>query len=80
MSYLDRQKDATYLVVSVRPTPEPQQGAWAVTSMTLRAVIAKGRIVRLQESNRTGELAPHGESEAKAFRRLAFKHQVSCEV
>lgn len=80
MSYQDRQKDAIYVVVFLRPTPEPQPGAWTVRSMGLRAVIAKGRIVRLQESNKTGELAQPGESEAKAFRRLAFKHQVSCEV
>lgn len=76
MSYQNCQKDATYVLVSLRPTPESQPGAWTVRSMSLRAAIAKGRIVRLQESNKTGEL----DLEAKAFRRLAFKHQVSCEL
>lgn len=48
--------------------------------MSLRAAVAKGRTVRLQESNKTGELDQPGETEAKAFRRLAFKRQVSSEV
>lgn len=78
VSYQDRQKDATYMVVSLRPTPESRPGAWMVTSMSLRAAVAKGRLVRLQESNKTGELVQPDEFEAnKFFRRLTFKHQVS---
>lgn len=79
MSYQDRQRDATYLVVSLRPTPESQPGAWAVSSTSLRAAVAKGRTVRLQESNKADELDRAGELEAKAFRRLAFRQQVSWE-
>lgn len=76
VSYQDRQKDATYMVVSLRP--ETRAGAWIVTRMSLRAAIAKGRIVRLRESNKTGELVQPGEFEAnKFFRRLTFKYQVS---
>lgn len=77
VSYQDRQKDATYMVVSLRPTPGSQPGSWTVRSMSLRAAAAKGQIVRLQESNETGELPQHGESEAQELRRLAFKYRVS---
>eukprot|EP00066_Takifugu_rubripes_P012576 XP_011601842.1 PREDICTED: uncharacterized protein KIAA1467 homolog [Takifugu rubripes] len=76
VSYQDRQKDATYMVVSLRPTPESRPGAWMVTSMSLRAAVAKGRLVRLQESNKTGQLVQADEFEAnRFFRRLTFKHQ-----
>uniref|UniRef100_H3CZT4 Family with sequence similarity 234 member B n=1 Tax=Tetraodon nigroviridis TaxID=99883 RepID=H3CZT4_TETNG len=50
VSYRDRQKDATYVVVSLRPTPESQPGAWTVSSTSLRAAVAKGSAVRLQQS------------------------------
>ncbi|CAG01656.1 unnamed protein product [Tetraodon nigroviridis] len=76
VSYRDRQKDATYVVVSLRPTPESQPGAWTVSSTSLRAAVAKGSAVRLQQSNQTGEPGQAGEAEAKAFRRLTFKRQV----
>lgn len=79
MSYQDRQKDAAYVLVALRPRQESQRGAWTVRSTSLRAAVAKGRVVRLPEGNKTGELAQPGEFEAKAFRRLSFKQQVSWE-
>lgn len=81
MSFQDRQKDATYIVVSLRPTRESQPGTWIVRSMSLRDAIAKGRIVRIQGGNKTGEIAQPGEAEASDFfGRLTFKRQVSWSV
>ncbi|KAM8725114.1 protein FAM234B [Acanthopagrus schlegelii] len=76
VSYMESQKDATYITVSSRPTPESKPGARVVKSMSLRAAIAKGQIVRLEESNKTGEPVKPGAFEVnKFFRRLSFKHQ-----
>lgn len=77
VSYRERQKDATYITVSSRPTTESEPGARIVKSMSLRAAIAKGKIVRLGERNKTGEPVKPGEFEInKFFRRLSFKRQV----
>lgn len=77
MSYLEHQKDATYITVSSRPTPESEPGARIVKSMSLRAAVAKGKVVRLGESNKPGEPLKPGAFEVnKFFRRLSFKHQV----
>ena len=81
VSYMERQKDATYITVSSRPTPESKPGARVVKSMSLRAAIAKGQIVRLEESNKTGEPVKPGAFEVnKFFRRLSFKHQVRSQT
>lgn len=45
--------------------------------MSLRAAIAKGKVVRLGEGNKPGEPLKPGAFEVnKFFRRLSFKHQV----
>nr|XP_046271867.1 protein FAM234B [Scatophagus argus] len=76
VSYQEHQKDATYITVSSRPTPESEPGARIVKSMSLRAAITKGQIVRLGESNKTGEPVKPGAFEViKFFRRLSFRHQ-----
>ncbi|XP_051243382.1 protein FAM234B [Dicentrarchus labrax] len=75
VSYQERQKDATYITVSSRPTPDSEPGARIVKSMSLRAAITKGQIVRLGERNKTGEpLKPAVFEVNKFFRRLSFKH------
>ncbi|KAE8282901.1 Protein FAM234B [Larimichthys crocea] len=76
VSYQERQKDATYITVSSRPTLDSEPGARIVKSMSLRAAIAKGQIVRLKESDKAGEPVKSSTSEVKKFfRRLSFKHQ-----
>ncbi|TMS15083.1 Protein FAM234B [Larimichthys crocea] len=77
VSYQERQKDATYITVSSRPTLDSEPGARIVKSMSLRAAIAKGQIVRLKESDKAGEPVKSSTSEVKKFfRRLSFKHQL----
>lgn len=77
VSYRERQKDASYITVSSRPTPDSEPGARIVKSMSIRAAIAKGQIVRLEESSKTGEpVKPAAFEVNKFFRRLSFKHQV----
>lgn len=77
VSYQEQQKDASYITVSSRPTPESEPGALIVKSMSLRAAIAKGKIVRLGESDKTREPVNPGEFEVnKFFRRLSFKRQL----
>lgn len=71
VSYLENQKDATYITVSSRPVPDSEPGARIVRSMTMKAAIAQGRLVRLGES-------PAGPSDSEAnkfFRRLSFRRQ-----
>ncbi|XP_044036659.1 protein FAM234B [Siniperca chuatsi] len=76
VSYQERQKDATYITVSSRPTTDSEPGARIVKSMSLRAAITKGQIVRLGESNKAGEPSKPAAFEVnKFFRRLSFKHQ-----
>ncbi|KAM3598867.1 uncharacterized protein V6R79_023691 [Siganus canaliculatus] len=76
VSYRDSQKDATYITVSSRPTPESEPGTRIVKSMSLRAALAKAKIVRLGESNKTGEpIKPSSFELNKFFRHLSFKHQ-----
>lgn len=77
VSYLECQKDATYITVSSRPTPESEPGARIVKSMSLRAAIAKGQIVRLDEGGRPGEpVKPSTLEVNKFFKTLSFKQQV----
>ncbi|XP_069557387.1 protein FAM234B [Brachyistius frenatus] len=76
VSYQEHLKDATYITVSSRPTPDSEPGARIVKSTILRAAIAKAQIVRLGESNKTGAALKPGAFEVnKFFRRLSFKHQ-----
>ncbi|XP_070836520.1 protein FAM234B [Chaetodon trifascialis] len=76
VSYRERQKDATYITVSSQPTPKSEPSARIVKSLSLRAAIAKGQIVRLGDSNKPGEPVKPGVFEVnKFFRRLSFKHQ-----
>lgn len=77
VSYQERKKDATYISVASRPSPESEPGARIVKSMSLRAAISEGRIVRLGESNKTGEPVKPDDFEVnKFFRCLTFKRQV----
>ncbi|XP_074511600.1 protein FAM234B [Sebastes fasciatus] len=77
VSYQERQKDASYITVSSRPTPDSKPGAQIVKSMSLRAAITKGQIVRLEESSKPGGAVKPGAFEVnKFFRGLSFKHQV----
>uniref|UniRef100_A0A3B4YNY4 Family with sequence similarity 234 member B n=1 Tax=Seriola lalandi dorsalis TaxID=1841481 RepID=A0A3B4YNY4_SERLL len=77
VSYEEHQKDASYITVSSRPTTDSEPSARIVKSMSLRAAITKGQIVRLGEGNKTGAPVKPGVFEViKFFRRLSFKHQV----
>lgn len=77
VSYQEHQKDASYITVSSRPTPDSGPSARIVKSMSLRAAITKGQTVRLGESNKTGAPVKPGVFEVnKFFRRLSFKRQV----
>lgn len=73
MSYSESQKDATYITVSSRPVPDSEPGARIVRSMTMKAAIAQGRVVRLGES----PARPSNSEINKFFRRLSFRRQVS---
>ncbi|CAN9505763.1 unnamed protein product [Ophioblennius macclurei] len=76
VSYVEHLKDATYITVSSRSTPGSEPGARIVKSMSLRTAVAKGKIVRLGESSKTGPpLKPSVFEINKFFRRLTFKHQ-----
>ncbi|XP_053299648.1 protein FAM234B isoform X2 [Pleuronectes platessa] len=76
VSYQERQKDASYITVSSRPTPDSEPSARIVKSMSLRAAILKAQIVRLGESSKTGTSVKPGALEVdKFFRRLTFKRQ-----
>ncbi|XP_039978873.1 protein FAM234B [Xiphias gladius] len=76
VSYQEHQKDASYITVSSRPTPDSGPSARIVKSMSLRAAITKGQTVRLGESNKTGAPVKPGVFEVnKFFRRLSFKRQ-----
>ncbi|XP_060946551.1 protein FAM234B [Limanda limanda] len=76
VSYQEQQKDATYITVSSRPTPDSEPMARIVKSMSLRAAIVKAQIVRLGERNKTGTPVKPGALEVnKFFRRLSFKRQ-----
>ncbi|XP_071330506.1 protein FAM234B isoform X2 [Trachinotus anak] len=76
VSYEAHQKDASYITVSSRPTPDSEPSARIVKSMSLRAAITEGQIVRLGESNKTGAHIKPGVFEInKFFRHLSFKHQ-----
>uniref|UniRef100_A0A3P8T600 Family with sequence similarity 234 member B n=1 Tax=Amphiprion percula TaxID=161767 RepID=A0A3P8T600_AMPPE len=77
VSYQEHQKDASYITVSSRPTPDSEPGARIVKSMSLRAAITKGQIVRLGETNKNGgPIKPSAFEIYKFFRRLTFKRQV----
>ncbi|GAA6215549.1 protein FAM234B [Lates japonicus] len=77
VSYQEHQKDASYITVSSRPTPDSEPSARIVKSMSLKAAIAKGQIVRLGETNKTGgaPVKPGLFEVNKFFRRLSFKRQ-----
>ncbi|XP_034448982.1 protein FAM234B [Hippoglossus hippoglossus] len=76
VSYQEHQKDASYITVSSRPTPDSKPSARIVKSMSLRAAIVKAQIVRLGESNKTGTSVKPGALEVnKFFRRLSFRRQ-----
>ncbi|XP_071758143.1 protein FAM234B [Centroberyx gerrardi] len=76
VSYQEHQKDASYITVSSRPTPESEPGARIVKSLSLRAAITKGQVVRLGESSKAGGPVKPGVFEVnKFFRRLSFKRQ-----
>ncbi|KAF1379169.1 hypothetical protein PFLUV_G00173280 [Perca fluviatilis] len=77
VSYQEHQKDASYITVSSRPTPYSEPGARIVKSMSLKAAVAKGQIVRLEESNKQpgGAVKPGAFEVNKFFRGLSFKRQ-----
>ncbi|KAI1884581.1 hypothetical protein AGOR_G00227860 [Albula goreensis] len=74
VSYQEQQKDASYITVSARPTSKP--GTQVVKSLSLRASIAGGKIVRLGEDKRGGASVRPGAFEInKFFRHLSFRQQ-----
>ncbi|KAJ8387541.1 hypothetical protein AAFF_G00152370 [Aldrovandia affinis] len=75
VSYQEQQKDASYITVSARPISKP--GAQVVKSLSLRASIAGGKILRLGETRRAGASVKPGAFEInKFFRHLSFRqHQ-----
>lgn len=74
VSYLEQQKDASYITVSSRPTSSSGPGTQVVRSLSLRASIAAGQIVRLGESAKDPAPVRPGVFEInKFFRRLSFK-------
>ncbi|KAK2894156.1 protein FAM234B isoform X1 [Channa argus] len=76
VSYQEHQKDASYITVSSQPTTDSVPGARIVKSMSLRAAITKGQIVRLGESSKSGgPFKPSVFEVNKFFRHLTFKHQ-----
>ncbi|XP_077590403.1 protein FAM234B isoform X2 [Stigmatopora nigra] len=76
VSYEEHQKDATYISVSSRPTPDSAPGARIVKSMRLRAAMAKGQVVPLSQSNKTGtDLKLDLFELNKFYRHLFFKQQ-----
>ncbi|KAM9844292.1 protein FAM234B isoform 1-T1 [Aulostomus maculatus] len=76
VSYQEHQKDASYITVSSRPTPDSVPGARIIKSMSLRAAVTKAQLVRLGERNKTaGAIKPSTFEVNKFFRRLAFKQQ-----
>lgn len=75
VSYQEPQKDASYITVSSRPTSGLGPGSRVVKSMSLRAAITAGQIVRLGESSTAGVPVRPGVFEInKFFRRLTFKN------
>lgn len=75
VSYEEQQKDASYITVSSRPTSDSEPGAQVVKSMSLRAAIAGGQIVRLWEGEKdSGSVRPGVFEINKFFRHLSFKH------
>ncbi|KAM8844555.1 protein FAM234B [Spinachia spinachia] len=76
VSYRERMKDASYITVSSRPTADSEPGARMVKSTSLRAAVAKGQIVRLEEGGKPGGVVKPGAFEVnKFFRGLSFRHQ-----
>nr|XP_020480566.1 protein FAM234B isoform X1 [Monopterus albus] len=74
VSYQEHQKDASYITVSSRPTTDSKPIARIVKRMSLRAVITKAQIVRLEENG--GAVKPGVFEVNKFFRHLSFKRQV----
>lgn len=61
------------MTVSSRPVADSEPGARVVRSMSLRAAVGRGRVVRLEG----GPPAGPGDAEvSKFFRRLSFRRQV----
>ncbi|XP_056144462.1 protein FAM234B [Lampris incognitus] len=76
VSYQEHQKDASYITVSSRPTTESEPWAQLVKSLSLRAAISKGQVVRLGESSKArGPVKPSVFELNKFFGRLSFKKQ-----
>ncbi|XP_028311063.1 protein FAM234B [Gouania willdenowi] len=69
VSYLEHQKDATYITVSSRPTPDSEPGARIIKSISLRNAVSKGKTVELEENSSSIEEVN------KFFRRLYFRRQ-----
>uniref|UniRef100_A0A1A8M232 Chromosome 22 open reading frame 32 n=2 Tax=Nothobranchius TaxID=28779 RepID=A0A1A8M232_9TELE len=77
VSYQERLKDATYITVSSRPTPDSEPAARVVRSMSLKAAVSRGQIVRLAGSNKEEASSKPATFELNTFfRRLYFKRQV----
>ncbi|KAM4716461.1 protein FAM234B [Anableps anableps] len=76
VSYLEHLKDATYITVSSRPTPDSEPGAQIVKSMSLRAAIKRGQVIQLGANEKSEAAAKRGALEVNTFfRRLSFKLQ-----
>ncbi|KAM4635349.1 protein FAM234B isoform 2-T2 [Polymixia lowei] len=77
VSYQEHHNGASYITVSSRPTTDSEPGAQVVKSLSLRAAISKGELVRLRESGKArGPVKPSDFEVNKFFRHLSFKRQV----
>ncbi|CAL8302039.1 unnamed protein product [Merluccius merluccius] len=83
VSYQEPQRDASYITVSSRPTPDSEPGAQVVKRLSLRAAVAEAQTVRLKEGPKArGPPRPGAFELNKFFRQLGFRHQVrpSCKA
>ena len=74
VTYQEQQKEASYIIVSSRPTSSPEPGTQVVRSLRLRAAIVAGQIVRLGDGSKgPGPFRPGVFEINKFFRHLSFK-------
>ncbi|XP_062309986.1 protein FAM234B [Osmerus eperlanus] len=74
VTYEEQQKDASYIIISSRPTSSPEPGTQVVRSLRLRSAIVAGQIVRLGGGSKgPGPFRPGVFEINKFFRHLSFK-------
>lgn len=72
MSYVDEQKDVSYMVVVSRPVSGLGPGAQLVKSVSVRASLSSATTVRLSDDTHTHTAFQIN----KFFRTLSFRRQV----